>query len=625
MDKESQDTFYDEELERSFNSVANKYVKKKKASKPSTGSIIAICAASLVLLISIIVLIVVLVNRSAKKNASTNNLPIATQAEQTYSGTVTVFGVKLNGLTKAEAIEQLTQKTAELGKTSMKVKVNNIQLEIPAEVSAFVFNVEDYVEAVFAVSAKESEKLNLDQFLTMDRETASGYIAEQIGASASNSENVVDGICEIVEEVPTDEYLSAEKIDNFSLTLKVTMGTTGSNLTPERLCDFIYENYKEQQFVVSYDVKTTSPKVPNTDAAFSAYCVEAVDSQYDKAIGAGSDHKYGYTFDLEEVNAWVAEAQEGEAKTFQFTLVAPTLTKEALDSKLFADKLSTHTAYASSVPGGRNVNLELSCEKINNYILEPGDIFDYNTTLGERTKEGGWAQADGYSNGETVKMYGGGICQTSSVLYYCTLLADLEIVTRENHGYISSYMDPGMDATVSWGGPEFQFRNNTDYPIRIEAYSSDGDVTISIYGTDTKDYYVKMEYETLDSVPYKTVEEEYAPDNDKGYKDGQVLTSGYTGYKVQTYRCKYDKKTNELISKEKEAYNVYNNRDKVVVKIVEPKKETEPTQAPTEPPTTAEPTTEPTTAPTEDPWGESGETGESTPGLPGSESSSEDG
>ena len=74
---------------------------------------------------------------------------------------------------------------------------------------------------------------------------------------------------------------------------------------------------------------------------------------------------------------------------------------------------------------------------------------------------------------------GGGICQISSTLYYSTLFADLEIVRRYNHGYVSDYIDPGMDATVTWGGADFRFKNNTDYPIRIEAWRADGYVNVN--------------------------------------------------------------------------------------------------------------------------------------------------
>ena len=86
-----------------------------------------------------------------------------------------------------------------------------------------------------------------------------------------------------------------------------------------------------------------------------------------------------------------------------------------------------------------------------------------------------------------------------------------------------------------------------------------------------------MDYEILETDPFETVEEEFPPDNPDGYVDGQVIISPYTGYKIVTYRCKYDKSSDELISREKEAVSFYSRRDKVVCKIVYPE-ETAPSE-----------------------------------------------
>ncbi len=64
-----------------------------------------------------------------------------------------------------------------------------------------------------------------------------------------------------------------------------------------------------------------------------------------------------------------------------------------------------------------------------------------------------------------------------------------------------------MDATVSWGGPEFKFTNNRDYPIEIKASVQNGGVTVEIWGTDVDGSYVKMSYtaEGLRATTYRTV------------------------------------------------------------------------------------------------------------------------
>jgi hypothetical protein len=238
----------------------------------------------------------------------------------------------------------------------------------------------------------------------------------------------------------------------------------------------------------------------------------------------------------------------------------------------------------------------LACAALNGVVLDPGETLSYNETVGQRTKEKGYLPAPAYSGHTLVDSVGGGICQVSSTLYYCSLLSDMEIVSRVNHGYSVSYIDLGMDATVNWGGPDFQFKNNTNYPIKIEAHVSDGYVKMRILGTDEKDYYVKMEYEITGYIHPDTVYEEHGPD--EGYHDGQILSGGVTGYYVKTYRCKYAKDSDKLISRDFETRSSYMGKDILIVRIVKPE-ETEPSTDPTNPSEETSPSTEATTPSTE--------------------------
>ena len=137
-----------------------------------------------------------------------------------------------------------------------------------------------------------------------------------------------------------------------------------------------------------------------------------------------------------------------------------------------------------------------------------------------------------------------------------------------------------------WGSLDYQFRNNTDYPIKINASVHDGYVDIEFIGTDTKDYYVKMDYVVLSKDPWETKEKEIT---DGSYEDGETITTPYTGYTVDTYKYKYDKETDELISEAFEAHSEYARRDKVVAVVPRPA-----AAPPTDPPTDPDPEPEPT-------------------------------
>ena len=209
---------------------------------------------------------------------------------------------------------------------------------------------------------------------------------------------------------------------------------------------------------------------------------------------------------------------------------------------------------------GRIGNVKLSASSINGIVLNSGETFSYNQSVGQRTEARGYKPAPAYVKGETVDEVGGGICQVSSTLYKATLLSDLEIVEHHNHSYVSAYIGIGMDATVSWGGPDYQFKNNTDYPIKIAASYSGGQVTCTIYGAKLDDTYVEMTAETLQGNSCGTV---YQDDPDMDAGTSTVVSSGHDGYVVQTYRNIYNKK-GKKISTKKEAYCVYRKKDRVV-------------------------------------------------------------
>ena len=94
-----------------------------------------------------------------------------------------------------------------------------------------------------------------------------------------------------------------------------------------------------------------------------------------------------------------------EVVNIPFVIIEPENTKEEVSSILYRDELASYTARAGSRPYTRDINLRLSCEKINGTVLLPGQVFDYNKALGKRTPENGWKKADGYLGGQTVSEY----------------------------------------------------------------------------------------------------------------------------------------------------------------------------------------------------------------------------
>ncbi len=296
------------------------------------------------------------------------------------------------------------------------------------------------------------------------------------------------------------------------------------------------------------------------DAMAAALSAEASPARYDIESGKVVDGEVGVSLDLDAAAFALDAAQAGETVSLPAKIVYPEMTAQELEEVLFRDLLSTTTTDVSG-SATRKGNVKLAGEEVNGTILNDGDIFDYNLVVGERTEERGFGPAATYVNGETVNTVGGGICQVSSTIYLASLLANLEIVERYAHRFYPGYITLGMDATVSWGGPEFRFKNNTGYPIRIDVSYANSKLTVSIYGTKTDDTYVKMTRDVLSTTGYET---QYVETEDLPYGTQKQKQNGYTGYEVKSYRNIYSG-DGKLISSTLEAKSSYKSRDQIIL------------------------------------------------------------
>ncbi|MBR5947650.1 MAG: VanW family protein [Clostridia bacterium] len=118
---------------------------------------------------------------------------------------------------------------------------------------------------------------------------------------------------------------------------------------------------------------------------------------------------------------------------------------------------------------GRIHNIKKASALLNSRSLEPGETLSCNAVLGERTKENGWQTATAFASGgkNTEQQYGGGICQVSTTLYNCALMAGLEITERIGHSRKVAYVEGGRDASLSWGSADLVIKNSTDDAVYI--------------------------------------------------------------------------------------------------------------------------------------------------------------
>ena len=111
--------------------------------------------------------------------------------------------------------------------------------------------------------------------------------------------------------------------------------------------------------------------------------------------------------------------------------------------------------------------------------MSAGEEFSFNNTMGKMGASDGYKKAIGFdSNGNKIKMYGGGICQISSTLYNAVLVADLKVTERHAHSRRVYYVPKNKDATVFYGGPDFKFINTSGKNLMICTNTDGYSVTV---------------------------------------------------------------------------------------------------------------------------------------------------
>jgi len=142
--------------------------------------------------------------------------------------------------------------------------------------------------------------------------------------------------------------------------------------------------------------------------------------------------------------------------------------------------VASYTTYFNSSVTGRNRNIELSAQAIDNVIVGVGDHFSFNTTVGPSDEAHGYQPAQEAINGKLVMGIGGGICQTSSTLFNAVDQLGVDYVEWHHHSVTVGYVPAGRDATVSYGGKDFRFLNTTGAPFLIKPIYGNGSLTVEI-------------------------------------------------------------------------------------------------------------------------------------------------
>ena len=251
-------------------------------------------------------------------------------------------------------------------------------------------------------------------------------------------------------------------------------------------------------------------------------------------LGGNAGFALDVSASVKEVSRFLEEEWEREACDLPLviTQLEPKGSVEELSQ--VKDVLGTFTTnYGNELY--RGINVENACKLVNGTVLYPGEEFSCYDAIAPLDASNGYYPAGSYLNGRVVDSLGGGVCQVSTTLYNAVLLSELEVTERANHSMIVTYVQPAFDAAIATGVKDFKFVNNLEYPIYIEGYTENRNITFTIYGKETRPEGRELRFESkILSVNY--------PEADLIYEDpsqpiGYITTEGsHTGYKAQLWK-----------------------------------------------------------------------------------------
>lgn len=350
-----------------------------------------------------------------------------------------------------------------------------------------------------------------------------------------NKEKLVEKINEINSSLPDALQESKYYIEDNNLI--ITKGKAGNIVDEEKFLNLIEEqlyNLNLEEDTIEIPVINKEPQNIDIEKIHDEIYKEAQDAYITQNPTVVHSEVNGVDFAIrnEEIQKILQEDKEDYIIPLNITL--PNKTVNDLGEDAFPDVLGTYTTLYDASNENRDNNVNLASEKINGTIIYPGETFSYNQIVGKRTIEAGYKEAGAYAGGKVVQEIGGGICQVSSTLYNAVLYANLEVVERYNHYFETSYVDPGRDATVSWGSLDFQFKNNRDYAIKIEAKARNGVCEITIKGIKQDNDYEVVIQPQVTSIIKKI--ERY--ENDSSLEEGvtEVEQEGHDGCTSETHK-----------------------------------------------------------------------------------------
>lgn len=394
---------------------------------------------------------------------------------------VFVNGIEMSNLSYEEALNCATTQLNDTMPEYITLKYKNCAYQISLRELEVEFDVETAANEAYNIGRTKYVVQDLWDYAKVVRDTVN------IECSLKYNEQILNQLMEeISKQLPDKVQEYSYQVEGNQLI--INRGKSGVDLNREELKSEILLKLRNREYNEEIPIPTfeTLSKPIDLQAIHDEIYREPQDAYYTENPLTVYQQVIGINFDVQSAQAQIDIVPNSEQYNITLNLTNPNIFVK--DLNVFPDRLSTFSTNYVNNPN-RTTNLILASSKINGTVLMPGETFSFNKTVGERTIGAGYKNAAIFVNGQVEDGLAGGICQVSSTLYDAVIGANLEITERHNHSKLTSYLPGGKDATVVWGRYDFQFKNNREYPIKIEMSVQNGAQTASILGIKSNEEY----------------------------------------------------------------------------------------------------------------------------------------
>ena len=477
--------------------------------------------------------------------------------EKTIDG-VYIKEINVSNLSKEDLKKKFEEIIEELNKKEIILKYEEQEITISLQTLNMFYNLDEVLTKAYNLGREHNIFIN-------------NFDIIKTKLFKTNIELEIDYDKEILnDKIKTIDSMLPGAVTEYSYYIEdenliIIPGKEGITVDKEKLVNLIENeiyNLNTNTTIIEIPVINKKPDEIDLEKIHEEIYKEAQDAYITTEPTTVHPHVNGVDFaiTIEEAEKLLKEEKEEYVIPLKITVASKTIND--LGEEAFPDTLGTFTTLYDATNKNRSNNISLSSEKINGTVILPGETFSYNQTVGKRTIEAGYKEAGAYAGGQVVQEVGGGICQVSSTLYNAVLYANLEIIERSNHYFETSYVDPGRDATVSWGTVDFKFKNNRTYPIKIEAVSKNGVTKISIKGIEEEKEYEVVIQSKVTSIVNKTTK--YKEDSSLEVGVEEIEQEGHNGCTSETYKIL--KINGAVVSNELISTDYYHALEQIVIK-----------------------------------------------------------